>query len=70
MRCPICNSRLVMTGLAVWVTSGNPEVAPSLRHTYNCTNPSCESSQNDITWTYNGDVFIMHHVEAHQEEAA
>ncbi len=67
MNCPMCGSRMIMTGFTIWETSSNPDVAPSLRHTYSCTNLRCGSKIGDFTWTKIGETFIMHHRQTNQE---
>lgn len=41
----------------------------SVQNTYQCRNVECESFTQDYIWTFNGESFIMHHLERHLEAA-
>ncbi len=67
MRCPMCNSELVLSGHAMWEQVNSIDANASLNRSYQCMNPDCDAFKNDIIWTYNGEGFIMHRLEAHEE---
>jgi hypothetical protein len=41
----------------------------SVQDSYQCINPECASFRGDFAWTFNGETFIMHRLEAHQKAA-
>jgi len=41
----------------------------SVQNTYLCENAACESLAEGYLWTFNGESFIMHHLERHLEAA-
>jgi len=41
----------------------------SVQNTYQCRNAECDSFTEGYIWTYNGESFIMHHLERHLEAA-
>jgi hypothetical protein len=41
----------------------------SIQNTYQCGNAECESVNDGYLWTFNGESFIMHHLERNLEAA-
>jgi DNA polymerase IIIc chi subunit len=41
----------------------------TVQNTYQCRNAECDSFTERYIWTYNGESFIMHHLERHLEAA-
>ncbi len=41
----------------------------TVQDTYQCRNAECESFTEGYIWTYNGECFIMHHLERNLEAA-
>ncbi len=41
----------------------------TVQNTYQCRNAECDSFTEGYIWTYNGESFIMHHLERHLEAA-
>jgi len=41
----------------------------TVQSTYQCRNAECESVAGGYLWTFNGESFIMHHLERHLEAA-
>jgi hypothetical protein len=41
----------------------------SVQNAYQCRNAECESFTEGYVWTFNGECFIMHHLERHLEAA-
>jgi hypothetical protein len=70
MFCPICYHRLALTGHDMVVTTDTSDGAVStVRKSYQCRNVRCNSIIGDYIWTYNGERFLMHHLERPLETA-
>jgi hypothetical protein len=41
----------------------------TIQNAFQCRNAECESFTEDYIWTYNGECFIMHHLERPLEAA-
>jgi len=41
----------------------------TVQNTYQCGNAECVSLTEGYLWTFNGECFIMHHLERHLEAA-
>ncbi|MDP2158727.1 MAG: hypothetical protein Q8K68_13585 [Nitrospirota bacterium] len=70
MFCPICSCRLMPVGSTMVESMDTPDGAvTTVENTYQCRNVECESFTEDYIWTFNGESFIMHHIERHLEAA-
>lgn len=70
MICPICSCRLKPTGSTMVESMDTTDGAVmSVQKTYQCRNSECESCSEGYIWTFNGECFIMHHLERHLEAA-
>ncbi|MBI5075132.1 MAG: hypothetical protein HZB62_08230 [Nitrospirae bacterium] len=70
MICPICSCRLTPVGSTMVESMDTSDGAVmSVQNTYQCRNAGCESFTEDYIWTFNGESFIMHHLERHLEAA-
>jgi len=64
MICPICNRSLVLAGSTMVESMDTPDGAlTTVQDTYRCRNTDCESFMEAYIWTYNGESFLMHHLE-------
>ena len=70
MFCPICDCRLMPVGSTMVESMDTPDGAvTTVRNTYQCRNAECDSCTEGYVWTFNGESFIMHHMERHLEAA-
>ncbi len=70
MVCPICSRQLLPAGIKMVESMDSSDGAVmSVQNTYQCRNVVCESFTEDYIWTFNGESFIMHHIERHREAA-
>jgi len=70
MFCPICSCRLMPVGSTMVESMDTPDGAvTTVQSTYQCRNCECESVAGGYLWTFNGESFIMHHLERHLEAA-
>jgi hypothetical protein len=44
-------------------------VVTTVQDTYHCRNAECESCTESYIWTFNGENFIMHHLERYPDAA-
>ena len=70
MFCPICNCRLVPAGSTMVESMDTPDGAVmTVQDTLQCSNAKCDSCAEGYVWTFNGECFIMHHLEIPLEAA-
>ena len=70
MFCPICDCRMIPVGSTLVESIDTADGAvTTVQNTYQCRNAECESLTEGYIWTYNGECFIMHHLERSLEAA-